>query len=50
MLITDMRIPGLPITHCNAAMTSLTGYDRGEIVGRNCRMLQGKKSEGASMP
>ena len=49
MLVTDMRVPGLPITYCNAAMANLTGYDKGEIFGRNCRFLQGAKTEAATV-
>ena len=49
MLITDMRVPGLPIAYCNAAMVKLTGYDKGEIYGRNCRFLQGPRTEAAAV-
>jgi len=49
MLVTDMRVPGLPITYCNAAMVTLTGYDKGEIYGRNCRFLQGPRTEAATV-
>ena len=49
MLITDMRVPGLPITYCNAATVKLTGYDKGEIYGRNCRFLQGPRTEAAAV-
>ena len=47
--ITDMRVPGLPITACNTAMTSLTGYSKSDICGRNCRFLQGAKTEAAAV-
>ena len=49
MLIVDMRVPGLPITYCNAAMVKLTGYEKGEIYGRNCRFLQGPRTEAAAV-
>ena len=49
MLVTDMCVPGLPITYCNQAMSKLTGYERGEIRGRNCRMLQGPMTEAAAV-
>ena len=41
MIITDPRQRDNPIIFVNDAFCRLTGYDRGEIVGRNCRFLQG---------
>ncbi len=41
MLITDPNQPDNPIVFANDAFCELTGYARGEIVGRNCRFLQG---------
>ena len=37
------------IAFCNQAMVDLTGYPRGEIEGRNCRFLQGKRTEAAAV-
>ena len=34
-----------PIIFCNQAFQKLTGYDRSEIVGRNCRFLQGSDTD-----
>ncbi|MEN8861023.1 MAG: PAS domain-containing protein [Qipengyuania flava] len=31
------------ITYANGSFCELTGYDRSEIVGRNCRFLQGAR-------
>eukprot|EP00967_Tisochrysis_lutea_P158748 scaffold325749_cov157-Tisochrysis_lutea.AAC.1 len=47
--ITDMQTPGLPVTFANSAMVALTGYAKDAIEGRNCRFLQGKKSEAAAV-
>ena len=47
--ITDMKVPGLPVTYCNSAMVSLTGYPKEHTQGRNCRFLQGKKTEAAAV-
>lgn len=44
-ILTDPRQPDNPIIRCNAAFIELTGYDRGEIIGRNCRFLAGKDTE-----
>jgi PAS domain S-box-containing protein len=41
MLITDPRQPDNPIVFVNEAFLRLTGYTRGEVMGRNCRFLQG---------
>ena len=49
MLVTDVCVPGLPITYCNAAMAKLTGYQRSEIEGRNCRFLQGPLTEASAV-
>jgi len=41
MIITDPRKPDNPIVFANAAFLKLTGYTREEVVGSNCRFLQG---------
>lgn len=41
MLITDPRQPDNPIVFANDAFLRLSGYQRSEVVGRNCRFLQG---------
>ncbi|SDA22397.1 PAS domain S-box-containing protein [Methylobacterium sp. UNC378MF] len=49
MLITDPSQPDNPIVFVNAAFSSLTGYDRDEIIGRNCRFLQGPETSKADI-
>ena len=41
MTITDYSREDNPIIFCNEAFTELTGYSRKEVLGRNCRFLQG---------
>ncbi len=41
MVITDPRQDDNPIVFCNDSFLRLTGYEREEILGRNCRFLQG---------
>lgn len=41
MLITNPRQEDNPIVFVNDAFFRLTGYSRGETLGRNCRFLQG---------
>ena len=48
MVVTDPSQPDNPIVFCNVAFQTLTGYDREEIIGRNCRFLQGPDTD-ASM-
>ena len=41
MIVTDPRLPDNPIVFANDAFCRLTGYSKAEILGRNCRFLQG---------
>lgn len=43
--LTDPHQPDQPIVFCNNAFERLTGYRSDEIVGRNCRFLQGPRSD-----
>jgi PAS domain S-box-containing protein len=49
MVITDPRQSDNPIVFCNDAFTRLTGYGRDEILGRNCRFLQGPATREADV-
>jgi PAS domain S-box-containing protein len=44
-VISNPRLPDNPIVACNEAFIALTGFDRDEIVGRNCRFLRGPETE-----
>jgi PAS domain S-box-containing protein len=48
MCITDPRQPDNPIVFANQAFHDLTGYSREEIIGRNCRFLQGPATDPAT--
>ena len=41
ILIADARQPDMPTVYCNAAFEKITGYGAEEVLGRNCRFLQG---------
>ncbi|WP_410216897.1 PAS domain-containing protein [Paracoccus sp. (in: a-proteobacteria)] len=44
MIITDPQLPDNPIVFANKAFQTLTGYQRDELLGRNCRLLQGSET------
>ena len=49
LCVSDPRQPDEPIVFCNEAFVRLTGYRRDEIIGRNCRFLQGEASDPAAV-
>ena len=49
MIITNPRIADNPVVFVNDAFCRLTGYPREEIVGRNCRFLQGPETDPATV-
>jgi PAS domain S-box-containing protein len=49
MIATNPRLPDNPVVFANDAFIRLTGYRREEILGRNCRFLQGPESDRAAI-
>ncbi|MDG4894037.1 histidine kinase dimerization/phosphoacceptor domain -containing protein [Mesorhizobium sp. WSM4976] len=49
MIITDPRKPDNPIVFANDSFLRLTGYTREEVIGRNCRFLQGPDTDAAAV-
>lgn len=49
IVIADARLPDQPIVYCNPAFEKLTGYSQAEILGRNCRFLQGSDTDPAAV-
>jgi PAS domain S-box-containing protein len=45
MVVTDPGQPDNPIVFVNDAFSKLTGFAREEIIGRNCRFLQGPETD-----
>ncbi len=43
--IVDINLPDQPLIFANPTFLRLTGYPLNEIIGRNCRFLQGKDTD-----
>ena len=43
--LSDPDLPDNPIVYANEVFEEMTGYSRDEILGRNCRFLQGDDHE-----
>ena len=50
MVLSDPHLPDTPMVAVNPAFTELTGYPIEEVVGRNCRFLQGPRTDPVSPP
>ncbi|MDA9865490.1 PAS domain-containing protein [bacterium] len=49
LCISDPNLPDNPIVFANSAFLDLTGFSEEEVVGRNCRFLQGKDTTEESL-
>lgn len=49
MIITDPRQDDNPIIFTNRSFCELSGYSADELIGRNCRLLQGAKTDPAAV-
>ncbi|MDJ0278839.1 histidine kinase famiy protein [Sphingomonas sp. 2R-10] len=45
MIVTDPNQPDNPIIFANPAFLTMTGYGADEVLGRNCRFLQGPETD-----
>lgn len=49
IVMADARAPNLPIIYTNSSFLAMTGYSKEEILGHNCRFLQGEDTNPASI-
>lgn len=49
MVVTDPRQSGNPIVLANNAFLTMTGYSADEVIGRNCRFMQGSDTDAAAV-
>ena len=49
VVISDPNLPDCPIVFANPAFHRITGYPPEEVIGRNCRFLQGPGSDPAAV-
>ncbi len=49
MMVSDPRLPDDPIVMANQAFLDLIGYSAEEVIGRNCRFLQGPDTDPAAI-
>ena len=47
--ISDATAPDYPLIYVNDAFERITGYARKEVLGHNCRFLQGERSDSAAI-
>ncbi len=45
--LTDPSLPDNPLVYVNDAYERITGYGREDVIGRNCRLLQGPETREA---
>jgi len=49
IVISDATQAHMPIVYLNQAFSKLTGYSEQQALGKNCRFLQGKETQSASV-
>ncbi|MBN3753862.1 PAS domain-containing protein [Paraburkholderia sp. Tr-20389] len=49
MVVTDPNLPDNPVIFANHAFLRMTGYELTEIIGSNCRFLQGPETDRATI-
>ncbi|NEO82804.1 MAG: PAS domain S-box protein [Spirulina sp. SIO3F2] len=45
IVMADARLPDMPLIYVNPAFETMTGYSASDVLGTNCRFLQGDKKQ-----
>ena len=45
VVVSDARLPDMPIIYINPMFEQMSGYKSSEVLGRNCRFLQGSEPD-----
>lgn len=49
VVMVDALMPGLPMIYANSSFLIMTGYSENEVLGQNCRILQGVETDPGSI-
>ncbi len=49
IIMVDAIHPEMPVVYANPAFSAITGYTSNEVIGLNCRFLQGRDTDSASV-
>ena len=49
VVITDIKQDDNPLVYVNAGFENVTGYSRDEVLGKNCKFLQGEDTDQAQL-
>src|SRR5690554_7976860 len=49
MVVADARADDMPLVYVNPTFERITGYTAAEVLGRNCRFLQGDPPDDSNM-
>nr|AML78266.1 putative LOV domain-containing protein [Pteris vittata] len=44
-VISNSKLPGMPVAYASDMFLDLTGYQRHEVIGRSCKFLQGQDTD-----
>nr|AML79262.1 putative LOV domain-containing protein [Argyrochosma nivea] len=44
-VISDAKLPGMPVAYASDMFLRLTGYQRHEVIGRSCKFMQGQGTD-----
>nr|AML79145.1 putative LOV domain-containing protein [Leucostegia immersa] len=48
-VMSNPYLPGMPVIYASDKFLQLTGYQKDEVIGRNCRFLQGQETDACAV-